>query len=72
MSVGDGEKHDSRVSEDEFCDYVRNRRSVLLGMAIGLTGHRADAEDLLQARRWMVTCAGRWSTRKSPGGVVVG
>jgi RNA polymerase sigma-70 factor (sigma-E family) len=49
MSVGDGEKHDSRVSEDEFCDYVRNRRSVLLGMAIGLTGHRADAEDLLQA-----------------------
>ncbi len=49
MSIGDGEKCDAHVSEEEFCDYVRKRRSVLLGMAIGLTGHRADAEDLLQA-----------------------
>jgi RNA polymerase sigma-70 factor (sigma-E family) len=37
------------VSEEEFCDYVRSRGSSLLGMAIGLTGNRADAEDLLQA-----------------------
>jgi len=49
MSVGGGEKRDAHGSDDEFCDYVRNRGPVLLGMAIGLTGHRADAEDLLQS-----------------------
>jgi RNA polymerase sigma-70 factor (sigma-E family) len=35
-------------AEDAFCEYVRSRGPVLLGMAIGLTGNRADAEDLLQ------------------------
>jgi RNA polymerase sigma-70 factor (sigma-E family) len=49
MSIGGGEKNDAHVSEQEFCDYVRSRRPVLLGMAIGLTGNRADAEDLMQA-----------------------
>lgn len=39
---------ESRTAEDAFCDYVRSRGPVLLGMAIGLTGNRADAEDLLQ------------------------
>ena len=48
MSVGGG-RGDAHVSEQEFCDYVRARRPVLLGMAIGLTGNRADAEDLMQA-----------------------
>lgn len=48
MSVGGG-RGDALVSEQEFCDYVRSRRPVLLGIAIGLTGNRADAEDLMQA-----------------------
>jgi RNA polymerase sigma-70 factor (sigma-E family) len=48
MSVGGGENYDAHVSEQEFCDYVRSRRPVLLGIAIGLTGNRADAEDLTQ------------------------
>jgi RNA polymerase sigma-70 factor (sigma-E family) len=46
MSVGgNGESS----AEDTFGDYVRARHSALLGMAVGLTGNRADAEDLLQA-----------------------
>jgi RNA polymerase sigma-70 factor (sigma-E family) len=52
MSVGGGREGGSsgaHVSEQEFCDYVRSRRPVLLGIAIGLTGNRADAEDLTQA-----------------------
>jgi RNA polymerase sigma-70 factor (sigma-E family) len=46
MSVG-GDR-ESRAG-DTFGEYVRARHSALLGMAVGLTGNRADAEDLLQA-----------------------
>jgi RNA polymerase sigma-70 factor (sigma-E family) len=46
MSVG-GNRGSS--AEDTFGEYVRARHSALLGMAVGLTGNRADAEDLLQA-----------------------
>jgi RNA polymerase sigma-70 factor (sigma-E family) len=47
MSTGE----DSRdpKTEEAFREYVRSRGPALLGMAIGLTGNRADAEDLLQA-----------------------
>jgi RNA polymerase sigma-70 factor (sigma-E family) len=46
MSVG-GDRESG--AEDTFGEYVRARHSALLGMAVGLTGNRADAEDLLQA-----------------------
>jgi RNA polymerase sigma-70 factor (sigma-E family) len=35
--------------DQAFRDYVQARGGALLGMAIGLTGNRADAEDLVQA-----------------------
>lgn len=43
-----------RFHEDEGCDeafrqYVAARGGALLGMALSLTGNRADAEDLVQA-----------------------
>jgi RNA polymerase sigma-70 factor (sigma-E family) len=41
---------ESRASDDDaFRDYVEARGSVLLRMALMLTGNRADAEDLMQA-----------------------
>jgi RNA polymerase sigma-70 factor (sigma-E family) len=46
MSVG-GDRES--CAGDTFGEYVRARHSALLGMAVGLTGNRADAEDLLQA-----------------------
>jgi RNA polymerase sigma-70 factor (sigma-E family) len=49
MSVGSGEESPDRMTEEAFHEYVRSRGSALLGMAIGLTGNRPDAEDLLQA-----------------------
>lgn len=52
MSVGSGEESRDRgvpLADEAFCEYVRARGPALLGIAIGLTGNRADAEDLLQA-----------------------
>jgi RNA polymerase sigma-70 factor (sigma-E family) len=46
-----GDHGESRASDDDdaFRDYVEARGSVLLRMALMLTGNRADAEDLMQA-----------------------
>jgi RNA polymerase sigma-70 factor (sigma-E family) len=46
-----GDHGGSRASDDDaaFRDYVEARGSVLLRMALMLTGNRADAEDLMQA-----------------------
>jgi len=49
MGVAGGEESRDALAEEAFCEYVRSRGPALLGMAIGLTGNRADAEDLLQA-----------------------
>lgn len=54
----------SRTAEDAFCDYVRSRGPVLLGMAIGLTGNRADAEDLLQVA--LTKTYGAWDRINEP------
>jgi RNA polymerase sigma-70 factor (sigma-E family) len=49
--TGVGNHRKPRASEHEaaFRDYVVHRGSALLGMAMVLTGNRADAEDLVQS-----------------------
>jgi DNA-directed RNA polymerase specialized sigma24 family protein len=46
-----GDHEDSPVRDDDaaFREYVVARGSAMLGIAVMLTGNRADAEDLVQA-----------------------
>ena len=47
--VGDHEDSPARDDDAAFREYVVARGSAMLGIAVMLTGNRADAEDLVQA-----------------------
>jgi RNA polymerase sigma-70 factor (sigma-E family) len=57
----------SGAAEEAFCEYVRARGPVLLGVAIGLTGNKADAEDLLQVALTKTYCA--WGRINEPAAI---
>jgi RNA polymerase sigma-70 factor (sigma-E family) len=50
---------------DDFREYVAARQAHLFRAAVLLTGHRQDAEDLLQAA--LTKVAGRWHTIRRTG-----
>lgn len=53
------------AAEHEFREYVAARQGALFRAALLLTGHREDAEDLLQAA--LTKLASRWVTVRSFG-----
>jgi RNA polymerase sigma-70 factor (sigma-E family) len=53
------------VAEREFREYVTARQGALYRAALLLTGHREDAEDLLQAT--LTKLAGRWTSLRRTG-----
>jgi RNA polymerase sigma-70 factor (sigma-E family) len=53
------------LAEREFREYVATRQDALFRSAVLLTGHRQDAEDLLQTA--LTKLAGRWHTIRTSG-----